>query len=279
MEYKIGSCFLGRTLELTDGKIEVGVTLDVGPRIIKLNKIGSESIMYEDIAESVTRDVSEEYGEGKMWRIFGGHRIWLSPEDNTTYYPDCTPVEYEITASGAVFTPKAWTERGVAPSLEIVLRGNGELDVIMRMKNISGETRRLCVWALTVLKVGSVVTVPLSTEDTGFLANRNIVLWHYNDIHDSRFTLENDKFILRGTPEAEGPFKVGTWLKHVKAEYRYKDTVLIKETEGLPGDAPDFTCNMETYTNRYIHEVETLSPIRDIADGETLVHIEKWTVR
>lgn len=279
MEYKIGSCFLGRTLEFTDGKIEIGVTLDVGPRIIKLNKIGSESIMYEDVAESVTRDVSAEYGEGKMWRIFGGHRIWLSPEDNTTYYPDCTPVEYEITPNGAIFTPKAWTERGVAPSLEIVMRGNGELDVVMRMKNIDGETRRLCVWALTVLKVGSVVTVPLSTEDTGFLANRNIVLWHYNDVHDERFTLDNDKFVLRGTPDAEGPFKVGTWLKHVKAEYRYKDTLFIKETEGLAGDAPDFCCNMETYTNRYIHEVETLSPIRDVAPGETLVHIEKWTVR
>ena len=39
MESKIGSCFLGRTLELTDGKIYLAVTLDVGPRIIKMGKV------------------------------------------------------------------------------------------------------------------------------------------------------------------------------------------------------------------------------------------------
>ncbi len=279
MEYRLDTCFLGKMLVLSDGKIEVGVTLDVGPRIIKLNKIGSESVMYEDVCESVTRDVSAEYGDGKKWRIFGGHRVWLSPEDNTTYYPDCTPVDYEITEDGAIFTPKPWTEVGVAPSLKIVMLGDGRLDVVMNVKNISGITRNLCVWALTVLKVGSVVTVPLSTEDTGFLANRNIVFWHYNDLADKRFTLENDKFILRGEASAEGPFKVGTWLKHVKAEYKYKDTVFVKETEGINYNEPDFCCNMETYTNRYIHEVETLSPICAVADGETLTHIEKWSVR
>ena len=30
MESKIGTCFLGKTLELTDGKMFLAVTLDVG---------------------------------------------------------------------------------------------------------------------------------------------------------------------------------------------------------------------------------------------------------
>ena len=40
MESKLGSCFLGRTLKLTNGTIIVGVTLAVGPRIIKSQKVG-----------------------------------------------------------------------------------------------------------------------------------------------------------------------------------------------------------------------------------------------
>ena len=52
MESKIGSCFLGRTLELTNGKIIVGVTLDVGPRIIKLQKVGGENLMFEDVDDA-----------------------------------------------------------------------------------------------------------------------------------------------------------------------------------------------------------------------------------
>ena len=280
MDYKIGSCFLGKTLELTDGKIYLAVTLDVGPRIIAMGKVGGESIMYQDVDDNVNKDVSKEYGEGKWWHIYGGHRIWISPEDETTYYPDCNPVSYSIDGNVATFTPPVWAERGVQPELKLTFKGDGKVDVAMSLKNVSDEQKTLCVWALTVLKVGGTVVVPLSTKDTGYLANRNLVIWHYNDIKDERFSLENDKIILKSSKDAKGPFKVGSYLNPIHTEYSYGDTLFIKDVDVEEGSKyPDFCSNMETYTNQYIHEVETLSPIKQVAPGETLTHIEKWTIK
>lgn len=276
METRIGSCFLGRTLELSNGKIVVGVTLDVGPRIIKLQKPDGENLMFEDVDDNVNKDVSAVYGEGKTWHIYGGHRIWLSPESLETYYPDNAPVVSELKPNGAVFTPPAWTERGVQPLLDLEFTSDGALEVRMRVKNISDVTKKLCVWGLTVMKCGGTLTLPLSTSDTGFLANRNLVLWHYTDIRDPRLTIANDRIVLTGSTEAESPLKIGTYLDEIRAFYRYGDTLFTKECISKPGEYPDFTCNFETYTSEFIHECETLSRAEEVAPGEEIVHTEKW---
>lgn len=276
METRIGSCFLGRTLELSNGKIVVGVTLDVGPRIIKLQKPDGENLMFEDVADNVNKDVSAVYGEGKKWHIYGGHRIWLSPESLETYYPDNAPVVSELKPNGAIFTPPAWTERGVQPVLDLEFAPDGALEVRMRIKNISDVKQKLCVWGLTVMKCGGTLTLPLSTEDTGFLANRNLVLWHYTDIRDPRLTIANDRIILTGSTDAESPLKIGTYLNEIRAFYRYGDTLFTKECISKPGEYPDFTCNFETYTSELIHECETLSAAEEVAPGEEIIHTEKW---
>ena len=276
METRIGSCFLGRTLELSNGKIVVGVTLDVGPRIIKLQKPDGENLMFEDVADNVNKDVSAVYGEGKKWHIYGGHRIWLSPESLETYYPDNAPVVSELKPNGAVFTPPAWTELGVQPVLDLEFAPDGALEVRMRVKNISDVKQKLCVWGLTVMKCGGTLTLPLSTEDTGFLANRNLVLWHYTDIRDPRLTIANDRIILTGSTDAESPLKIGTYLNEIRAFYRYGDTLFTKECISKPGEYPDFTCNFETYTSELIHECETLSAAEEVAPGEEIIHTEKW---
>ncbi len=281
MESAIGSCFLGRTLELTDGKMFLAVTLDVGPRIIKMGKVGEDSLMYEDVDDNVNKDVSKTYGEGKWWHIYGGHRIWISPEDETTYYPDNNPVNYVLKEDGAIFTPPVWAERGVQPKLEITFLGEGEAEIKMSLQNVTAEEKKLCLWALTVMKCGGKLEVPLSTENTGYLANRNLVIWHYNDIKDPRFDLFNDKLVLVSSKVCKGPFKVGTYLKHIHTEYTYGNTTFVKDldAEGTPEEYPDFASNMETYTNEHIHEVETLSPLKSVKAGESITHIEKWSIK
>lgn len=281
MESKIGSCFLGKTLELTDGKMFLAVTLDVGPRIIKMGKVGEESLMYEDVDDNVNKDVSLTYGDGKWWHIYGGHRIWISPEDETTYYPDNNPVSYELKGNGAIFTPPAWVERGVQPKLEITFVGEGKAEIKMSLTNIASETKKLCLWALTVMKCGGTLEVPLSKEDTGYLANRNLVIWHYNDIKDPRFDLQNDKIILKSSKVCKGPFKVGAFINPFRTEYTLNNTTFIKtvDVKGEPNDYPDYCSNMETYTNEHIHEVETLSPFKMVEPGDNITHIERWEVK
>lgn len=282
MEYKFTECFLGRAVTLTDGKTELTVTLDVGPRIIDLRLKGGFNIMYEDVNDSVNKDCSSYYGENAMWHIYGGHRLWLSPEDITTYYPDCERVDFKLTENGAIFTPKAWRKVEVQPSIEVEFLPDGRLKITHEMTNLGAE-RKLCLWALTVMKAGGEMTLPLSTEDTGLLANRNIVMWSYASFNDSRFTLSDDKAVLKSSEDIKSAFKFGAFKRDMTARYVLSEngktvefTKCVCGEEGA--DYPDYSCNFESYCTNLIHEIETLSPIKTVRTGEKIRHIEIWEI-
>lgn len=232
--------------------------------------------MFNDLGDEVNKDVSPVYGGGEKWHIYGGHRIWISPEELKTYYPDNHPVAYEITQNGAIFTPQVWNVWDVQSALEIAFTADNAADVKMSLKNLRTEPQRLCIWGLTVLKCGGKLEIPLSTEDTGLLANRNLVLWSYADINDPRFKLENDLITLKSDVSATKPFKLGLYTAGLAAKYKYGDTTFIKRMKADFNNYPDFYCNVETYTSNLIHEVETLSPLTEVAAGDTLTHVENW---
>ncbi len=282
LEIKNGECFLGRTLTLSDGKKELSVTLDVGPRIIDFRVKDGFNIMYEDVADAVNKDVSSFYGEGAHWHIYGGHRLWLSPEDITTYYPDNGEVTFELVPNGVEFKPKAWAKIDVQPSVRIEFLPGGEIKITHSVTNL-GEERNLCLWALTVMKSGGKMTLPLSTEDTGFLANRNIVMWPYASFGDERLALSDDKAVLTSSTKIAPPFKFGVYKREIEAVYELESegrkVRFTKRIKGEDGSAyPDYCCNFESYCTDLIHEIETLSPVTKAACGETVTHTEIWNL-
>ena len=58
---------------LSNGTVELVVTTNVGPRILRYAFAGGENILGE-VPEST---VQTELGE---WRPLGGHRLWTAPE-------------------------------------------------------------------------------------------------------------------------------------------------------------------------------------------------------
>lgn len=279
--YKECSSFAGRVLAMASSKVEVKVTLDVGPRILSLKFMpDGNNIFFEDEKDAINKDVSESYGKGKTWHIYGGTRMWLSPEEDKTYVPDNDPVRYEKIENGAIFVPNAWEKHGVQPKLVIEFLEEDKIKVSMQARNISKKTIPICIWALSVCRSGGKMVVPISKEDTGYLPNRNIVHWPYNDIADRRYAVTNDAIFMASNPRMKNPFKIGTHLPSIIAQYMIEDSVFIKEVKVPKGASyPDFHCNFETYTNNLIHEIETLSPITITAPGDKLVHEEIWTVK
>lgn len=274
--------FMGKTLVASDGKTEITVSLDVGPRIIGLRPTNGFNVMYEDSADNVSRDCSNVYGEGAVWHIYGGHRLWLSPENDYTYYPDNTPVSYVVDNNEITFFPERWKVLNVQPSTSVRFLENGELKITHKMKNL-GEKRDLCLWALTVMKSGGTLTIPLSEKNTGFLANRNIVFWHYSSVKDRRFELYDNKIVLKSDVKVPEPFKIGAFIEDFKATYEIEENgkkqIFTKRLPSATGmNYPDFCCNTETYCTHLIHEIETLSPIRSANNGETIEHIEYWRI-
>lgn len=275
-----GNCYLGETVVLSNGFIELEVTTDVGPRIISLRKRGGDNIMYQDELDLVNRDVSATYGAGETWHIYGGHRIWLSPEDEETYYPDHYKVSVEQLDNGAIFTAEPWRKVNVQPSLKIEFVGHSEVRVANIVKNLDPNPRLLCVWALTVLKPDAELTVPFNTRDTGLLANRNLVVWPYTNLNDERITISDIDVKLRSVKNAPTNIKLGMYIERPVAIYRGHGTTLIKRLKPAapPECYPDFCSNFETFTSGVIHEVESLSPRTSVPSGHSIEHVEFWEV-
>ena len=71
---------------LSNRVVELIVTADVGPRILFYGFCGRENMLHE---------VNDDAGKvgGSQFRLYGGHRLWVSPEVERTYYPDNLPVQ------------------------------------------------------------------------------------------------------------------------------------------------------------------------------------------
>src|ERR1051325_1020763 len=83
---------------VTNGEIELVVTSDVGPRIIRYGFVQGQNLLKE-FADQLGKS-----GE-KDFQLRGGDRVWKAPEDAVaTWAPDNVPVNVEITRNGVIAT-------------------------------------------------------------------------------------------------------------------------------------------------------------------------------
>lgn len=110
----------GRLLWLTDGRTEVAAALDFGIRIVHLACAGMENLFYRQ-----DESLRDGLATGAGWRLYGGHRFWLAPESEQSYYPDCAPVRWSALGEGVLLLqePDPWL--GVEKSLELRFDGAG----------------------------------------------------------------------------------------------------------------------------------------------------------
>jgi len=79
---------------LANKQIELIITADVGPRVIRFGFIGAEN-EFKQFSEQLGRTGDD------TWLIYGGHRLWHAPEDMTrTYYPDNQRVKVKEIKNG-----------------------------------------------------------------------------------------------------------------------------------------------------------------------------------
>ena len=68
-----------RNIRLTNSQVELIVTQEVGPRILRFGFIGAQNVFGE---------LTEQMGGTgeKEWMIRGGHRLWMAPEEKPKSY-------------------------------------------------------------------------------------------------------------------------------------------------------------------------------------------------
>ena len=259
---------------LANDRVEIIATTDVGPRIIQLAVPGGENVM------GVMEEQAGLTG-GDEWRIYGGHRLWHSPEAMPrSYVPDNAPVEAVIDGNTLRLIPPPEGPTGIQKVMEVTLIGDQpHVEVRHLLENKGLWAVDLAPWALTVLNLGGLAIVPHSAWQTveDLLPNRVVTLWPYSDMRDPRVDWGSQYILLRQDPQREPPFKVGTNSTQGWTAYYRQNQLLIKCFDYYP-DAiyPDGGCSVETYTNNQFLELETLSPLCTLEPEETVEHVEHW---
>ena len=261
-------------VRLANGKVELVATTDVGPRIIHLSSRGGENLM------AVFEEQSGLTG-GDEWRLYGGHRLWHSPEAKPrTYYPDNAPVQALQEGQTLRLIPPLETTTGIQKELAITLiDDDAHVEVRHLLENTGAWPVELAPWALTVLTAGGMAILPQSEWGTpdNLLANRTLVLWPYTDLRDPRVTWGSRYILLRQDPEREPPFKVGLNATEGWAAYVRGQKLLVKCFEyDLDALYPDNGCSVESYTNGRMLELETLGPLVLLEPGDIVEHVEHW---
>ncbi|MFH1037414.1 MAG: hypothetical protein V1789_01925 [PVC group bacterium] len=259
-------------LRLSNGQADLVVTTAVGPRVIRYGFAGKENEFCE-----VAADRGKSGGE--EWRMYGGHRLWHGPEDRErTYQPDNREIAWREIPGGVSLQQPVESGTGIMKELDVRLfPGGSRVELLHRLTNRGLRPAELSAWAITVMAPGGWEVIPQPEKADGLLPNRLIALWPYSRLNDPRVAWGGRYIVLRQGPSAEGPCKLGVPNERGWAAYFNRGRLFLKRYTHFPAARyPDFGVSYETYTNDFMLEMETLSPLSLLAPGGSIEHREEW---
>lgn len=271
-----------KVYRITNDKVELLVLADVGPRILRYGFVGERNEFHE---------FSEDVGKaaGDKFLSYGGHRFWVSPETERTYYPD--NFEVEVGTAGNTLVLTAPVEDKTSPvtslqkSLEITLDPTGtHVRVVHRVTNRSRAATELAPWGLSVMAPGGRAILPLPPRHPigkdHLLPESVFAVWSYTDFSDPRWHLGVTYVQLLADPLRTGRFREqmgGIYAAAGWGAYYRDGRLFVKRVQPVPGAKyPDHGCNFELYTEPGFLELESLAPLTVLKPGQSVEHVEDW---
>jgi len=260
---------------VTNGEVEVIVTGDVGPRVIRFGFVGGQNL-FKEFAEQ-----SGKSGE-ETFQARGGDRVWKAPEDPiATWAPDNVPVEVQLTPTGLVAREPIEQLTKLQKEIEISMEPSGtSVRVAHRVTNHSLFPLEFAPWALTMMAQGGVAVSgfpPRGHHPANLQATNPLVMWAYTNLADPRWKFTKKYLTLRQDPHSSDPQKLGLFNPDTWAAYLLNGEAFIKRTKPDPSKSyPDFGCSFEIFTNQDFLEVETLGPMTKVSPGQTVELVEHW---
>jgi hypothetical protein len=262
-------------LHLSNGTIDLIITTDVGPRVIRCGFVGQDNL-FKEYPETLGATGGEE------WNIFGGHRLWHSPEEKPrTYWPDNVPVQWEPISGGVHLKQNVETTTGIAKEIQIRLHeSEAKVEVTHTLRNTYMWSIELAPWALSVMNTGGTAIMPLPSRDThenSLLPTSTIALWPYTNMTDPRWHWGEKYLLLRQDERATTPQKIGVHVSSGWAAYARAGQLFLKTFGFQAGvNYPDFESTVEVFTNHDMLELETLGPLTKLGPGGAVEHTETW---
>src|SRR5712691_8851664 len=126
---------------MTNGEVELVVTGDIGPRIIRYGFVGGRNL-FKEFPSQIGKS-----GES-TWQNRGGHRLWVAPEappdSPITYAADNFPVKIKLKAGTIEATPPLEREAGLQKQIVLKMAASGSgVEVLHRITNRNAWTIEL----------------------------------------------------------------------------------------------------------------------------------------
>lgn len=262
-------------IRLSNDRIEVVATTDIGPRIVHVGFIGKQNFFHL---------VPEQAGKkgGDAWRIYGGHRFWLAPEAIPfSYSPDNDTVHFDVRSNHVKLQQPREKTSGMVKELEITLSTtSNELKVLHRLINKNDAPVPVAPWGLSMMAPGGRAIIPQEPYGEGddyLLPARPMALWQFTKMNDPRWVWGERYIQAKQDPSLASEQKIGVLNKQGWTAYSLNGELLIKKFAYDPRVSyPDFNCNHEIYINGKFLEIETLGPLVNMAPGSAVEHTEHW---
>ncbi|HEX4771645.1 MAG TPA: hypothetical protein VH351_12480 [Bryobacteraceae bacterium] len=262
---------------LTNYNVDLVVTTDVGPRVIRYGFVDGPNMFYE--CEAQLGNTGEPW-----WMIRGGHRLWVAPEIvPETYALDNSPVEATFPAEDTIcVSGPIEAETKLRKEMTITLFADGRVRITHKVTNCGPHTVRWAPWPATLLAPGGTAFAAFPTgptQERNFHPTHPLVMWASTDFSDPRWIFTRKHLILKQDPEATTEQKAGLFNTDTFAAYLLDTTVFAKQSEAYLGvPYADFHCSCQMFTNRDFMELETLGPFTDIEPETSISHVERWSL-
>ena len=266
----------GKCLWIGNGVWELGITLELGPRILYFALADGENVFYEQ------PDDADYLCTPEGWRVFGGTRLWLAPEsEHPLYHPDLAPASFECGKDEVTVTQEEDEALGVVKRITVAeTEEKSAVSVRYEIQNTGTRPLTGAPWAVSAMRAGGELTIPFREESRALTAKagRFLSLWNSTSLADPRLRFTEDAVTVAQRPE-DAYFKLGLFCAAGEAHYRIGERVFTKTFPVLPkATYPDGGVNLEVYCCTHMLEFETLAPLGTIRPGETAEHTERWTI-
>ena len=262
---------------MSNGEVELVVTGDVGPRVMRYGFTGGQNF-FKEFAGQMGKT-----GEAE-WQPRGGHRVWIAPEDPVkSYAPDNEAVDIEVGGGEVACTGPVEALTGMEKKITVKMAPSGtSVELVHEVRNAGREPYRLAPWVLTMCAQGGAGIhgfPPRGTHPEMLEPTNPLVMWAFTHLDDPRWRLSRKYLVLRQDPNNTNPQKLGTYNRHTWGAYVLNGEMFVKRYEAVadPSAYPDFGCTFETFTNADILELETLGPLTTLAPAQVVSHTERWT--
>lgn len=260
---------------VSNGEVELVVTGDVGPRVIRFGFIGGQNV-FKEYTEQLGKSGEEQF------QLRGGDRVWKAPEDPVaTWAPDNVPVEIRTTATGLIAREPVERLTKLQKEIEVSMAPTGTVVVVShRITNRSLFPLEFAPWTLTMMAQGGMAVTgfpPRGRHPINLEATNPLVMWAYTDFSDPRWKFTKEHLMLRQDPNNRDAQKVGMFNPDTWAAYLLNGEAFVKRAAADASKTyTDFGCSFETFTNNEFLEMETLGPMTKVLPGKTVEHVERW---